>query len=62
MEKLNTKELLQILYALRSVYDIKTAEKLFEQIIISTKSSDVSLKVVPLSLLTHPAPPQISEG
>lgn len=61
-EKLNKKELLKILYALKSSYNNCTAEDLFEKIIILTKSNDASLKVVPFSLQVHPEHPQISQG
>lgn len=60
--KLKKKELLQILYALKSIYDLETAENLFEKIILLARSNDVSLKVVPFSLQVHPEHPQISQG
>lgn len=59
---LKKNELLQILYALTSVYDTVTANGLIEKIIMLSKLDYAFSKVVPLSAPTHPEHLQTSEG
>lgn len=59
MEKEN---LTKILHALTSMYSYEHAIKLFENILISTKSNYAFSEAIQLSESTRPQHPQILEG